>query len=138
MRIVETDHWCLLLSGEWSAESEDGTVCIRDADDVDEIRISTLLQSADALLVGSTKEFAARESPDVTHWCEIKLGSFLGVMGQFIDQDAAVREWYVKSGKLLLYISHVCHIKDVGLDDAAVDELLETLVASGSASVNYS
>ena len=34
MNILETDHWCLLLPPEWSADYDDDVVRISDADEV--------------------------------------------------------------------------------------------------------
>ena len=55
------------------------------------------------------------------------LGEFAGVASQFVDEGAAIREWYVMHGPLLLFITYSCEEENRGMDDAAVDELLDTL-----------
>ena len=40
-----------------------------------------------------------------------------------------MREWYVAIGSVLLFITYSCDAENRGLDDAAVDEILQTLVA---------
>ncbi len=39
-----------------------------------------------------------------------------------------MREWYVFNGALLLFITYSCDEENRGMDDAAVDELLDTLM----------
>ena len=43
-------------------------------------------------------------------------------------EDAAIREWYVADGPMLLFITYSCDEENRGMDDAAVDELLDTLL----------
>ena len=59
-------------------------------------------------------------------------GAFSGVSGRYKEDGAAVREWYLGSDSLLLYVTYVCDEDDAGLDDASVDELLGTLVVGDS------
>ena len=60
------------------------------------------------------------------------IGDFSGVGARFSSEGAAIREWYLFSGSLLLFVTYSCDQDNAGMDDAAVDELLDTLmVASG-------
>jgi hypothetical protein len=75
---------------------------------------------------------AREESPEISTWGEVRLGAFSGVTGAYTEDGAAIREWYVGSESVLLYMSYVCELEDQGLDDASVDELLGTLVVGDS------
>ena len=57
---------------------------------------------------------------------------FQGLAVGIQEDGAAVREWYLGSDSLLLYVTYVCDEDDAGLDDASVDELLGTLVVGDS------
>jgi len=50
------------------------------------------------------------------------------VRSSYVEEDTAVREWYVARGSLLLFITYSCDEENRGMDDAAVDELLDTLM----------
>jgi hypothetical protein len=128
MNILETDQWCLLLPPEWQAEQEDGLVLITDVDQIGEITISTLCKAEGAISATEIAEMASTESPEITQWRAATVGAFNGVEGDFIEAQTAVREWYVAAGQVLLYITYDCEIDNRGMDDAAVDELLNTLV----------
>ena len=128
MNILETDQWCVLLPPEWRAEHDDGLVLITDVDQIGEITISTLCKAEGPISATEISEMASTESPEITQWHAVTVGAFNGVAGDFIEAQTAVREWYVAAGQVILYITYDCEMDNRGMDDAAVDELLSTLV----------
>ncbi len=129
MNILETDHWCLLLPPEWWAEHDDDLVRIADRDGVGEIEVTTLCREEGVVTVAELEQLAQEESPEVVAWSSVRLGAFSGQSGTFDEEDAHLREWYLSAGHILLYITYVCDLENAGMDDAAVDEILATLVA---------
>lgn len=134
MKILETDHWCLMLPAEWNAETDDDVIRIVDQDDVGEIEITTLHKQSGKVITSELGQMAKEESPEVSSWSEVSAGAFSGVEGRYTEDDAAVREWYLGAKSLLLYVTYLCNKEDAGLDDASVDELLGTLVVGDSQS----
>ena len=132
MNILETDHWCLMLPTEWHAENEDEIIRIVDQDDVGEIEITTLHKQSGNVMPAEIQDMALEESPEVSQWKATNAGAFSGVSGHYTEDGAAVREWYLGSDSLLLYVTYVCDEDDAGLDEASVDELLGTLVVGDS------
>ncbi len=132
MNILETDHWCLMLPTEWYAETEDDIVRIADQDEIGEIEITTLHKLSGKVLDCEIQEMASSESPEVPQWDAVSTGTFSGVTGHYTEDGTAVREWYLGSESLLLYVTYVCDEENVGMDDASVDELLGTLVVGDS------
>ena len=129
MNIVETDYWCLMLPSEWSAEQEDGTVLITDQDGIGELAITTLVGESGDTHGSKIVEIANEESPEVRAWSAVTMGAFSGVTGQFIAEGAVLNEWYLGRGAALLYCTYNCDVEDDGLDIAAVEAILGTLVA---------
>jgi len=137
MNIVETDYWCLMLPPEWSAEQEDGVIRIIDQDGIGELALTTLVQESGASgtnSVSALAELVAAESPEVTEWAPARCGAFSGLEGRCEEDATQIREWYLAHGEALLYITYVCELADAGMDDAAVDEILGTLVAGDAIS----
>ena len=132
MNILETDHWCLMLPLEWQAENDDDVIRIVDQDEVGEIEITTLHKQSGKVMPAELQDMAREESPEVPEWKAANAGAFSGVSGRYREDGAAVREWYLGSDSLLLYVTYVCDEDDAGLDDASVDELLGTLVVGDS------
>lgn len=121
-----------MLPTEWHAENEDDIIRIVDQDDVGEIEITTLHKQSGNVMPAEIQDMALEESPEVSQWKATDAGAFSGVSGHYIEDGAAVREWYLGSDSLLLYVTYVCDKDDAGLDDASVDELLGTLVVGDS------
>ena len=127
MNVLETEWWTLLVPPEWWAESEDQSILVGDRDDVGTIEVSTLHRNEGAFSAQEAAAVAREESPEVSSWETVSAGDFEGVCGAFVEEDAAIREWYLAGDALLLYITYSCDADNQGLDDAAVDEILDTL-----------
>ena len=134
MNVLETEWWSCALPVEWWAESEEETILIGDQDDVGCIEISSLLKEQGAFDKSEVAALARSESPDVSEWESVVLGDFPGVSGRLIEDDAAIREWYVAAENVLLFITYSCELENDRMDDAAVDEILDTLMLKAASS----
>ena len=128
MNVLETEWWTLALPPEWWADSEEDSILVGDRDDVGCIEISTLHKEEGDFDQNSVTAIAQEESEQVLEWQPVTLGEFSGVSSRYVEEEAAVREWYVSSGTLLLFITYSCDEENGGIDDAAVDEILDTLM----------
>jgi hypothetical protein len=139
MNIVETDYWCLMLPFEWSAEQEDGVIRITDQDSIGELALTTLVRDADKLganTKAALTELVASESPEVKDWTPVQYGAFAGLGGCFEEEETQIKEWYLAYGEALLYITYICDVDDAGMDDAAIEEILGTLVVGDALSLH--
>ncbi len=127
INVLETEWWTLQLPPEWWAEAEDESILVGDRDDVGCIEISTLHKELGDFDAAEVARIAAEESDLDLAWEKVHLGDFVGVSAAFLEDEAAIREWYVARGGMLLYITYSCEAEQQGLDDAAVDEILATL-----------
>jgi len=131
MNVLETEWWTLAIPPEWWAESEDDSILVGDQDDVGCIEISTLHKEHGIFEHGMVLSIAQTESEEPLDWKSVTLGEFAGVGSSYVQEETAVREWYVSNGALLLFITYSCAEENGGMDDAAVDELLDTLMVLG-------
>lgn len=128
MNVVETEWWTLALPPEWWADAEDDGILIGDRDDVGCIEISTLHKDEGEFSREELQDIAATQTDQAIEWQSVALGEFSGLCGSYLEEDAAIREWYVANGSLLLFITYSCDQENRGMDDASVDELLDTLM----------
>ncbi len=128
MNVVETEWWTMALPPEWWADSEEDSILVGDRDDVGCIEISTLHKEQGEFDLAEIRELARAQSDPAQDWRKVTLGDFEGVASRFVEEDAAIREWYVMNGAMLLFITYSCDEDNGGMDDAAVDELLDTLL----------
>ena len=100
---------------------------IGDRDEVGSIQISSLFREEGEFLAEEVAEIA-RENAEVScDWQAVTLGDFSGIVAAYSEDDSAVREWYLASGSLLLFVTYCCELENAGMDDAAVDDILDTL-----------
>jgi hypothetical protein len=128
MNVLETEWWSMAVPPEWWADSEEDSILVGDRDDVGCIEISTLHKEEGEFDAQSVRDIAQAESEQILEWRQVTLGDFAGVSSGYIEEDTGVREWYVSNGALLLFITYSCDEDNHGMDDAAVDELLDTLM----------
>ncbi len=131
MNVLETEWWSLALPPEWWADTEEDSILVGDQDDVGCIEISTLHKDEGVFDQGTVLSIAQSESEWPLDWGPVTLGEFAGVGSSYVQEETAVREWYVANGALLLFITYSCAQENGGMDDAAVDELLDTLMVLG-------
>ena len=127
MNILETEWWSVGVPPEWWAEQEDDVVVIGDRDDVGCIEISTLHKEVGDFETAELQQLASDNGEPDWSWQRASLGEFSGCYTSYEDEACQMREWYVAAGKLLLFITYSCDEDNSGLDDAAVDEILQTL-----------
>jgi hypothetical protein len=131
MNVLETEWWTMAIPPEWWADSEEDSILVGDRDDVGCIEISTLHKEEGVFDRDTVQAIAQAESEQPVEWRAVTLGEFSGITGTYVVEETAVREWYVASGALLLFITYSCDEENRGMDDAAVDELLDTLMVTG-------
>ncbi|MCB1706707.1 MAG: hypothetical protein KDI17_17720 [Halioglobus sp.] len=128
MNVLETEWWTMAVPPEWWADSEEDSILVGDQDDVGCIEISTLHKEEGEFDAGTVRDIAEAESEQALQWQAVSLGDFTGLGSRYVEEGTAVREWYVANGALLLFITYSCDQENQGMDDAAVDELLDTLM----------
>jgi hypothetical protein len=124
---LETEWWSLAVPPEWWAESEEDTILVGDHDGVGCVEISTLYKESGEFDSAAVMQLARDEAEIAADWKPCRLGDFAGVSGHYSLEGAAIREWYLASGAMLLYITYSCDEENGGMDDAAVDQILDTL-----------
>ena len=126
MHTVETDWWLLDLPEEWQAEQDDETIVITDEDGVGVLEITSLEPDDDGRRV-DLQALAKQLVPEGLAGSAARLGDFDGLYFQYQEEGDAVREWLLQCDNRVLLVSYSCDIDNAGMDDAFVDEVLDTL-----------
>jgi hypothetical protein len=129
MNIVETECWTMALPPEWWAEAEGDSILVGDRDDVGCIEISTLHKDAGEFSSDDMQQMAKEFNAQGSELRKVDLGDFRGLQSSYVEEESAIREWYVASAGIALFITYSCELENQGMDDAAVNELLDTLMA---------
>jgi hypothetical protein len=127
LNVLQTEFWSIVVPPEWWAEREEDSIVIGDQDEVGTIEISTLVRDAGTFDESEVASIAADNAEQDYQFVPARAGQFRGVYAQWQDNESAVREWYLASGGMLLFVTYCCDLDNAGMDDAAVDEILDTL-----------
>ena len=112
MNILETQWWSLGVPPEWWAEQDEESIVVGDDDDVGCIEISTLCRDDGAFGAAEVQSIAEEQHDLPREWQAVSLADHSGVYCSFIEEDAAVREWYLACGSLLLFITYSCDLEN--------------------------
>jgi hypothetical protein len=127
MNILETEWWTIGIPPEWWAEQEDDVVAIGDRDDVGCIEISTLCKDDGKFEEPEVLAIAAENGESAWDWRPIEVAEFAGTQTAYEEDETLVREWYLACGPVLLFVTYTCELENRNMDEAAVDEILQTL-----------
>jgi hypothetical protein len=130
MNVMETEWWTMALPPEWWAEAEEDSILVGDRDGVGCIEISTLHREQGDFTAEEVRGIAEDEASGPAEWKAASLGEFSGVSAPFSEDGMAIREWYASYGGLLLFVTYSCEEENRGMDDAAVLEILDTLMVA--------
>lgn len=132
MSIVQTEWWCLEIPEEWSASVEDDCVTVSDCDGVGDIDITVVCRE-DGVVDENELQALASDIIDQGITAEpVEIGNCQGLLFEYVEEDEALREWYLARGGLFVYITYSCDADNRDLDVAAVDAILQTLVVVDS------
>lgn len=127
MNMLETEWWTIAIPSEWWADQEDETILIGDRDDVGCIEITTLCKDGGNFDEVEVREIANSDRQIPVNWEPVGLNDLAGLYGSYKEEDSIIREWYLSTSSLLLFISYSCELENEAMDDAAVNEILDTL-----------
>jgi hypothetical protein len=124
VKVLEAGDWSLLLPPEWDAERDEESILIADRDEVGCLEISELRKDGADF---AESDVHALIDGDASQWRAVQRGSFNGLETALVEDAVAIREWYLYTGDMLLYVTYSCDLENRGLDDAAIDDILGTL-----------
>lgn len=126
MKTFHTPTWSVNLPDEWEEEHTDEGVTIFDPGGCGQLEISTIERDEPVddgfLEYMASEHLEAGAEPD-----ECEYGDFEGLEFSYDDDGNAWREWYLCAENVMLYITYHCPAADEGVEDDAVDAILETL-----------
>jgi hypothetical protein len=127
MNILHTEWWSIAIAPEWWTEREEDAVIIGDRDEVGSILITTLRRDEGEFEAAELQQIAKDNAEKECDWTPAEAGDFRGIYTSYAEEGSAVREWYLAAGPVLLFITYCCDLDNAGMDDAAVDDILDTL-----------
>ena len=126
MKTFEYPLWSINVPDAWEEEHDEEGVSLFNPDGHGTLEISTLEQ--DEEVDDGFLEYMAGEHLDAgAEPEEVECGDFTGLELSYADAEHYWREWYLRAGHLMLYVTYHCPLVNEGIEDDEVDAILETL-----------
>ncbi len=127
MSVVESQWWIIDLPEEWEASQDDEMIVISDQDGVGEIAITTLEKEQGQVSKQELQQFSEEIEQQYGPGSAVSIGELEGSYFSYREEGDALREWYLCYDRLMVLITYICAEDNAGMDDAAVNEILETI-----------
>jgi hypothetical protein len=122
------DYWTIGLPDEWIGERDSEGVTLYDPNGSGSLQLSSLKEDT-PITAADLKELAAEHIDAGAKPENVELGDFNGFTLSYGFKGEYWREWYLKCGTVMLFVTYTCDLDDEGKEDDLVDLVLETLRA---------
>jgi hypothetical protein len=119
-------HWSIDLPATWRGERDGDLDVFNDPQGYGAIEVSTLMQERPAdddfldYLAGDHLAAGARTY-------DVSFGPFTGFTLSYGSDDGFCQEWYLRAGRLVLFVSYACAPEHEGLEEDVVEQILSSL-----------
>ncbi|MFO7603164.1 MAG: hypothetical protein R6X06_05030 [Gammaproteobacteria bacterium] len=126
MKTYNHPDWAMTVPDHWSVEAESDFTSFYDPDGVGELLISSMLHEQ-ALSDDDLEEFAADHIDTEVESEEVEYGEFSGFSFCYEVEDEYLCEWYLRAGKLMLFVTYSCALED---EEHSEEDIVETMLDS--------
>jgi hypothetical protein len=126
MQNYKSEQWQLDLPDHWQIEQIDDAVSFYDPDSSGTLLVSTIVEE-EPISDDYLEEMVAEHLENGADLHEIEFGQFDGVTCCYEADEGYWCEWYLRRGRIMLFITYDCALEDEGKEDDLIDSILETL-----------
>jgi hypothetical protein len=124
-----TESWSVLVPEGWQARHDPECATLVADPAIGALQISAAFKD-DVVDDSDLRDFAAKHLDAGTDPEVIQAGDFVGFSIGYQVEATAWREWYLRHGRTALFVTYNCDVDARGVEDAAVDAALVSLLAS--------
>jgi len=118
--------WQVNLPDGWVAEQETESALLYHPDGPGTLQISAIPQN-DTVTTADLRAIAVEHLEEGAQTDDVELGEFSGFSLSYGINDEFWREWYLRCGSTLLFVTYNCDLDAEGKEDDIVDLILGTL-----------
>ena len=123
---IQSDLWAISCPEPWAVERDEDTVTCFDPAGPGALQFSALRNDApvdDKFL----RHLAAEHLDAGAQAGQVEYGAFVGFELSYDVDEQFWREWYLRAGNVVVFVTYNCPLEAEGEEDAAVDAVLETM-----------
>lgn len=121
-----TDWWTISLLPDW-VPLDDPECSIFERHGGDGALTISAAQKDGFVTGEDLREFASDHLSAGANTRDLKIGDFDGFVFRYRDDENYWRQWFVKCGATLLFVTYNCPVDSAEEEDEAVDRMLSTL-----------
>ena len=125
--------WSITPPPGWLAQQDEECASFARPDGVGALQISAARKDDASVTVDDLREFAASQIPSDTVLSHVHFEAFDGLHAAFSKQGSHWEMWWLRTGSLMVCVTHNCPVDDAGIDTDAVHRSLDTLEPTGGA-----
>jgi hypothetical protein len=127
VRVPEGRSWSLDVPLSWSWEDGSPAISFLRDDGVGALLVSAHGKSEGEVTFFDLMSTASERVPEHVQLEACEVGDFSGLTVTIARPEGHSREWWLRAGPTLLYVTQICSHEDAGVEDAEVDAVLATL-----------
>jgi hypothetical protein len=124
------ETWSLLVPDGWRAWHDDECATLVGPGDVGALQISAAFKDSE-VIDADLREFAAEHLKAGAKPRPTEAGDFVGFDIAFSDEECLWRQWYLRNGRQMLFVTYNCGLESRGVEDGPVRAALASLAAGG-------
>lgn len=125
-----SESWSLVVPDGWRASHDDGRATLIAPREVGALQISASFKDSE-VVDADLRAFAADHLDAGATPLPTEAGEFVGFEIAFSDDDRHWRQWYLRHGRQMLFVTYNCDLECRGVDDGPIGSALSSLMASG-------
>ena len=127
--VYESSWWSVVLPPGWTASRENECTTFRATPPLGALQISSARKDLQPVDDNDLKEFAREHSNSAATLCDVKYGSFVGFSAERSQAGLYWKEWWLRSGRLMLYVTYNVAVPYKDSEMSLVEGILRTATA---------
>ncbi len=123
MKTFNTTDWSTRIPDDWTTETDPDCTALFHPDGAGILEISASLQE-EAVSFDDLEAIAAEHLDAGADASEVIAGDFEGLGLSYLHEGELWKEWYLKSGNLLVFVTYHCLEEDEEKEEGFVDVIL--------------
>jgi hypothetical protein len=124
------ETWSLLVPDGWRAWHDDEYATLVGPGEIGALQISAAFKDSEVVDT-DLREFAAEHLKAGAKPRPTEAGDFVGFEIAFSDEECLWRQWYLRNGRQMLFVTYNCSLESRGVEDGPVRAALASLAAGG-------
>jgi hypothetical protein len=129
--------WSVEVPPGWHARGDEECATFQGTPFIGAFQISSAHNETSPITDADVEEFALGRIPEGVRLVQVKYGQFWGLTACFQKDDLVWREWWLRSGRLMIYATYNVAAQSLDAavkEQADVESMLATLKPKGNAS----